>query len=75
MRIGISVLQPVVVRRELARGKLVKLMDGPELPLPTIYRSPMVLGPNRENLGDVANSTTHSLVSAPRPRDRLRWAF
>jgi len=59
--IGISVLPPVVVRSELARGQLVKLMTTPELPfhhLSTAYR----FGAEQGNLAFVAN-LAHSLVT------------
>jgi len=59
--IGISVLPPVVVRRELARGQLVKLMTTPELPfhyLSVAYRVWTEPG----NLALVAN-LAHSLVA------------
>jgi DNA-binding transcriptional LysR family regulator len=56
--IGISVLPPVIVRRELARGQLVKLMTTPELPshyISAVYRA-------KGNLGLVA-SLAHALVA------------
>ena len=56
--IGISVLPPVIVRRELARGQLVKLMTTPDLPshyISAVYRA-------KGNLGVVA-SLAHALVT------------
>ncbi|MEA3021456.1 MAG: hypothetical protein QOK01_308, partial [Alphaproteobacteria bacterium] len=59
--VGISVLPPVVVRRELARGQLIKLMTTPELPFHYIsvaYR----IWTDQGNLALVAN-LAHTLVA------------
>lgn len=59
--IGISLLPPVVVRRELARGQLVKLMTTPDLPFHYIsvaYR----VRTDQGNLAIVAN-LAHTLVA------------
>ncbi|MEA2877117.1 MAG: hypothetical protein QOF14_2313 [Hyphomicrobiales bacterium] len=66
--IGISVLPPVLVRRELARGNLVKLMTAPELPphyISVAYR----VWTEQGDLAPIAN-LAHTLVAA-RPRRKL----
>jgi len=73
--IGISVLPPALVRRELARGHLVKLMTAPDLPSHHIsvgYR----VWTEQGDLAPIAN-LAHTLVThrgRPAARDRLRLA-
>jgi len=69
--IGISVLPPVLVRRELARGNLVRLMTAPELPphyISVAYR----VWTEQGDLAPIAN-LAHTLVAA-RPRRNVSRA-
>ena len=63
--IGISALPPVLVRRELARGNLVKLTTAPDLPthhISVAYR----IWTEQGDLAPIAN-LAHTLIARPRP--------
>ena len=67
--IGISALPPVLVRRELARGNLVKLRTAPDLP--THYISVAYqIWTEQGDLAPIAN-LAHTLVARPRSARRM----
>jgi len=62
--IGISALPPVLVRRELARGSLVKLSTAPDLPTHHISIAYQIWT-EQGDLAPIAN-LAHTLVARPR---------